>query len=60
MKKMMFNEVWEPIHLNGCDLDISNFGNIRFSKDNGILQTSIANCIHGHSKSAGGFIWKLK
>ena len=33
MKKIMFNEVWKPMHLNGCDLDISNFGNIRFSKN---------------------------
>lgn len=30
------------------------------SKENAILQTSISNCIHGRSKSAGGFIWKLK
>lgn len=30
------------------------------SKENAILPTSISNCIHGRSKSAGGFIWKLK
>ena len=33
MEKIMFNEVWKPICLNGCELDISNFGNIRFSKN---------------------------
>ena len=33
MKKIMFSEVWKPIRLNGCDLDISNFGKIRFSKN---------------------------
>ncbi len=33
MKKIMFNEVWKHITLNGCDLDISNLGNVRFSKN---------------------------
>ena len=31
MKKIMFNEIWKPITLNGCRLDVSNYGNVRFS-----------------------------
>lgn len=30
------------------------------AKENGILITSITNCLKGRSKSAGGFYWKLK
>lgn len=33
MKKIMFNEIWKPITLNGCNLDVSNYGNVRFSKN---------------------------
>lgn len=31
MKKIMFNEIWRTIRLNGCQLDVSNYGNVRFS-----------------------------
>lgn len=30
MKKIMFNEVWKPIQLHGCQLEVSNCGNVRF------------------------------
>ena len=30
------------------------------AKENGILITSITNCLKGRSKSTGGFYWKLK
>lgn len=33
MKKILFNEVWKPICLNGCHLEISSYGNVRFSKN---------------------------
>lgn len=33
MKKIMFNEIWKSINLNGCNLDVSNYGNVRFSKN---------------------------
>lgn len=33
MKKILFNEVWKFIHLNGCELEVSNCGNVRFLKN---------------------------
>ena len=33
MKKIMFNEIWKSITLNECNLDVSNYGNVRFSKN---------------------------
>ena len=31
MKKIMFNEIWKQICLHDCCLDISNYGNVRYS-----------------------------
>lgn len=48
--------VYKHISPNGKEY----FNITEASKENAILPTSISNCIHGRSKSAGGFIWKLK
>ena len=47
-----------------CDTNgtpIQEYPNITTAaKDNGMLITSITNCLQGRSKVAGGFCWKLK
>lgn len=57
---MKSNEIWKPIK----DFEgnyIKEWESILgASKQLNISSSGITNCIHGRSKSAGGYIWKVE